>query len=91
MSKLTNSKQPTSEDTSFPGLFFTKNEGKQQVCYPKTSATNFYDNAYQNSLNSELRYFSSNTSQFAIEAVPDKGVVGGGEGGLPKKFFRLNF
>ena len=34
-SKLTNSKQPTSEDTSFPGLFFTKSEGKQQVCYLK--------------------------------------------------------
>ena len=26
------SKQPTSEDTSFPGLFFTKSEGKQPVC-----------------------------------------------------------
>ena len=27
------SKQPTSEDTSFPGLFFTKSEGKQPVCW----------------------------------------------------------
>ena len=45
-------KQPTSEDTSFPGLFFTKSEGKQQVCYLKSSATSFYDNANKNSLNS---------------------------------------
>ena len=32
-----------SEDTSFPGLFFAKSEGKQQACYLKTSATSFYD------------------------------------------------
>ena len=47
VSKLTNCKQPTSEDTSFPGLFFTKSEGKQQVCYLKTSATIAYNNAYK--------------------------------------------
>ena len=55
--KLTNSKQPTSEDTSFPGLFFTKSEGKQQVCYLKTSATSFYNNVYKNSLNSDAIFF----------------------------------
>ena len=42
-----------SEGTSFPGLFFTKSEGKQQVCYLNTSATSFYDNAYKNDLNSD--------------------------------------
>ena len=42
-----------SEDTSFPGLLFTKSEGKQQVCYLNTSATSFYDNAYKNSLNGD--------------------------------------
>ena len=32
------SKQPKSEDTSFPGLFFTKSEGKQPVYYLKPPA-----------------------------------------------------
>ena len=27
--------------------FFTKSEGKQQVCYLNTSATSFYNNAYK--------------------------------------------
>ena len=46
-----------SEDTSFPGLFFTKSEGKQQVCYLNTSTTSFYNNAYKNSLNSVAMFF----------------------------------
>ena len=53
VSKSTNSKQPTREDTSFRGLLFTKSEGKQQVCYLKSNATSFYDNANKNSLNSD--------------------------------------
>ena len=33
------SKQQTamSDNTSFPGLIFSKNEGKQQVCYLETT------------------------------------------------------
>ena len=40
-------KQQTANERGhqFPGLVFTKSEGKQQVCYLKTSATSFYDNA----------------------------------------------
>ena len=62
-----------SDNTSFPGLFFTKSEGKQQVCYLKTSSTSFYDDAYKNSLNSDailhswrLRFLS----QWASACVP---------------------
>ena len=54
-----------SEDTSFPGLFFTKSEGKQ-ACYLKTSATSFYDKTYKIPWTG-MRYFLSNTSQLAIE------------------------
>ena len=46
-----------SEDTSFPRLFFTKSEGKQQACYLKTSATSFYDKTYRNSLNRDAIFF----------------------------------
>ena len=46
-----------SEDTSFAGLFLTKSEGKQQVCFLKTSATSFYNNTYKNSLNSDVIFF----------------------------------
>ena len=49
--------QSTREDTSFPGLFFTKSEGKQQACYLNTSATSFYDIAYKNPLNSDSMFF----------------------------------
>ena len=52
---ITNRKQPSSEDTCFPGLFFTKSKSKQQVCYLKTSSTSFYNNAYKNSLNSDAK------------------------------------
>ena len=46
-----------SDDASFPGLFFTKREGKQRVCYLNTSATSFYNNVYKNSLNSDAMFF----------------------------------
>ena len=59
------SKQPTSEDTSFPGLFFTKSEGKQPVCYLKLPALIIMPTlkiAW-----TAMRYFCSNTSQSAIK------------------------
>ena len=37
-------------------IFLQKKEGKQQVCYFKTSSTSFYNNAYKNSLNSDAIY-----------------------------------
>ena len=60
-------KQPTSEDNSFSGSFFTKSESKQRACYLKTSSTSFYKNAYKNSLNSDAIKVMSNSSQLVIE------------------------
>ena len=51
-------KQQTANEQGYPlsWFIFSKSEDKQQVCYLKTSATSFYNNAYKNSLNSDAMF-----------------------------------